>query len=127
MTRQVVSTTKAPGAIGPYSQGIVTGDLVFTAGQGGVDPATRKVVEGGIAEQTRQTLRNITAILDAAGSSMARVVKTTVFLQDIKDFAAMNAVYAEFFPQDPPARTTVQVAALPMGILVEIEAVAVKG
>jgi len=127
MTRQVVSTTKAPGAIGPYSQGIVTGDLVFTAGQGGVDPATRKVVEGGIAEHTRQTLRNITAILDAAGSSMARVVKTTVFLQDIKDFAAMNAVYAEFFPQDPPARTTVQVAALPMGILVEIEAVAVKG
>ena len=127
MTRQVVSTSQAPGAIGPYSQGIIAGELVFTAGQGGVDPATRQIVEGGITEQTRQTMRNLVAILEAAGTSMSRVVKTTVFMQDIKDFAAMNAVYAEFFPQDPPARTTVQVAALPMGILVEIEAIAVKG
>ncbi len=124
--REVISTEKAPKAIGPYSQGIKAGDFVFTAGQAGVDPATGKLVEGGIAEQTRQTLKNIQAILEAAGTSMDRVVKCGVFLQDMGDFQAMNAVYAEFFPPDknPPARTTVQAARLPLGALIEIDAVA---
>jgi 2-iminobutanoate/2-iminopropanoate deaminase len=125
-TRDVVSTDKAPKAIGPYSQGIKAGDFVFTAGQAGVDPATGKLVEGGIGEQTRQVLKNIQAILEAAGTSLERVVKVGVFLQDMADFQAMNAVYAEFFPPDknPPARTTVQAAKLPLGALVEIDAVA---
>ena len=124
--REAVATDKAPKAIGPYSQGIQAGDFVFTAGQAGVDPATGKLVEGGIAEQTRQVLRNIESILEASGSSLDRVVKCGVFLQDMADFQAMNAVYAEFFPPDkkPPARTTVQAAKLPLGALVEIDAVA---
>jgi len=124
--REAVSTDQAPKAIGPYSQGIKAGDFVFTAGQAGVDPATGKLVEGGSAEQTRQVLKNIQAILEAAGSSLDRVVKCGVFLQDMADFQAMNAVYAEFFPPDknPPARTTVQAAKLPLGALVEIDAVA---
>jgi len=124
--RETVSTDQAPKAIGPYSQGIKAGDFVFTAGQAGVDPATGKLAEGGIAEQTRQTLKNIQAILEAAGTSLDRVVKCGVFLQDMADFSAMNAVYAEFFSPDknPPARTTVQAAKLPLGALVEIEAVA---
>jgi 2-iminobutanoate/2-iminopropanoate deaminase len=126
MKREVIATPKAPGAIGPYSQGIAIGDLVFTAGQGGVDPATRKVVEGGIQAETRQVLKNIAAILEAAGSAMENVVKTTVYLKDMAEFAQMNAVYAEFFPKDPPARTTIQAAALPMGISVEIEAIAIR-
>ena len=126
LKRDVVSTDKAPKAIGPYSQGIKAGDFVFTAGQAGMDPAIGKIVEGGIGEQTRQTLKNIQAILEAAGTSLDRVVKTTVFLQDMADFQAMNAVYAEFFPPDknPPARTTVQAAKLPLGALVEIDAIA---
>ena len=125
-TREAASTDKAPKAIGPYSQGIKAGDFVFTAGQAGVDPATGKLVEGSIAEQTRQTLKNIQAILEAASTSLDRVVKCGVFLQDMADFSAMNAVYAEFFPPDknPPARTTVQAAKLPLGALVEIDAVA---
>jgi len=124
--RDTVATDKAPKAIGPYSQGIKAGDFVYTAGQAGIDPATGKLVEGGIAEQTRQVLKNIQAILEAADGSLDRVVKTTVFLNDMADFAAMNAVYAEFFPPDknPPARTTVQAAKLPLGALVEIDAVA---
>ncbi len=124
--REAVATEKAPKAIGPYSQGIKAGDFVFTAGQAGVDPATGKLVEGGIAGQTRQVLRNIESILEAAGSSLDRVVKCGVFLQDMADFQAMNTVYAEFFPPDknPPARTTVQAAKLPLGALVEIDAVA---
>lgn len=124
--RDVISTDKAPKAIGPYSQGIKAGDFVFTAGQAGVDPATGKLVEGNVAEQTRQVLKNIQAILEAAGTSLDRVVKVGVFLQDMADFQAMNAVYAEFFPPDknPPARTTVQAARLPLGALVEIDAVA---
>ena len=124
--REAVATEKAPKAIGPYSQGIKAGDFVFTAGQAGVDPATGKLVEGGIAGQTRQVLRNIQSILEAAGSSLDRVVKCGVFLQDMADFQAMNAVYAEFFPpeKNPPARTTVQAAKLPLGALVEIDAVA---
>jgi len=125
-TREAVSTDQAPKAIGPYSQGIKAGDFVFTAGQAGVDPVTGKLAEGSIAEQTRQTLKNIQAILEAAGTSLDRVVKCGVFLQDMADFSAMNAVYAEFFPPDknPPARTTVQAAKLPLGALVEIDAVA---
>ena len=126
MKREAISTPKAPAAAGPYSQAIVAGDLVFTAGQVGLDPTTRKLVEGGIKEQTRQTLQNVSAILEAAGSSLAQVVKTTVFLKDINDFATMNAVYAEFFPQQPPARSTFQVAALPIGALIEIETIAIK-
>ena len=124
--REAVKTDKAPKAIGPYSQGIKAGDFVYTAGQAGVDPATGKLVEGGIAEQTRQVLKNIRAILETAGSSLDRVVKCGVFLQDMADFQAMNAVYAGFFPPDknPPARTTVQAAKLPLGALVEIDAVA---
>ena len=124
--REAVKTDKAPKAIGPYSQGIKAGDFVFTAGQAGVDPATGKLVEGGIAEQTRQTLKNVQAIVEAAGATMDRVIKCGVFLADMGDFQAMNAVYAEFFPPDknPPARTTVQAARLPLGALVEIDAVA---
>ena len=124
--REAVATDKAPKAIGPYSQGIKAGDFVFTAGQAGVDPATGKLVGGGIAEQTRQVLKNIQAILEAGGASLDRVVKCGVFLADMADFQAMNAVYAEFFPPDknPPARTTVQAAKLPLGALVEIDAIA---
>lgn len=123
MPRQVVSTTNAPNAVGPYSQGIIANGFVYTAGQGGVNPATKTLVEG-ISEQTRQTLENIRAILEAAGTSLGNVVKCNVYLADMNDFAAMNAVYATFFPADPPARTTIQAAALPMGLLVEIEAIA---
>ena len=124
-SRGVVSTPRAPKAIGPYSQGIKAGDFLFTAGEAGVDPASGKLVEGGITAQTRQALENIRAILEAAGSSLQRVVKCGVFLADLADFQAMNAVYAGFFPADkgPPARTTVQAAKLPMGALVEIDAV----
>ena len=124
MTRTVIATDKAPAAVGPYSQGIQVGDFMFTAGQLGMDPATGKLVEGGIEAQTRQALANLSAVLEAAGTSLAHVIKTTVFLQDIGDFQAMNGVYAQFFTADPPARSAVQVAALPLGGLVEIEAVA---
>ncbi|OHD25940.1 MAG: hypothetical protein A2064_02550, partial [Spirochaetes bacterium GWB1_66_5] len=119
-SRGVVSTPRAPKAIGPYSQGIKAGDFLFTAGEAGVDPASGKLVEGGITAQTRQALENIRAILEAAGSSLRSVVKCGVFLADLADFQAMNAVYAEFFPADkgPPARTTVQAAKLPMSALV---------
>jgi 2-iminobutanoate/2-iminopropanoate deaminase len=124
--REVVSTPAAPKAVGPYSQGIKAGDFIFTAGEAGVDPATGRLVEGGIAAQTRKALENIQTILEAAGSSLQRVVRCGVFLADVADFQAMNAVYAEFFPADkaPPARTTVQAGKLPMGALVEIDAVA---
>jgi len=125
-SREAVSTAAAPKAIGPYSQGIKAGDFLFTAGEAGVEPATGRLVEGGIAAQTRQALRNIQAILEASGTSLQRVVKCGVFLADLADFQAMNAIYAEFFPADrsPPARTTVQASKLPMGALVEIDAVA---
>jgi len=124
MSREVISTPKAPAAIGPYSQAIRVDNLVFTAGQVAIDPEQGKLIEGDIAAQTRQVLTNLSAVLEAAGSSLSQVLKTTVFLKDIHDFAAMNAVYAEFFPEKPPARSAVQVAALPLGALVEIEAVA---
>ncbi len=126
MSRRVIATDQAPSAIGPYSQGIQVGNFVYTAGQAAVDPTTGQLVAGGIEEQTRQTLRNLEAILAAAGCTMADVVKTTVFLTDMADFKAMNRVYAEFFPVAPPARSTVQVSALPLGARVEIEAVAFK-
>lgn len=124
MTKTIIATDKAPAAVGPYSQGVQVANLIFTAGQGGLDPSTGRLVEGSVEAQTRKTLENLSAILQAAGSSLSQVVKTTVFLQDIADFQTMNRVYAEFFGDHPPARSTVQVAALPLGALVEIEAVA---
>ncbi len=123
--RRVVKTEGAPGAIGPYSQAVVAGGFVYASGQVALDPATGQFVEGGVREQTAQVLRNLSKVLEAAGSSLARVVKTTVFLADMDDFAAMNEVYAEFFRHEPPARSTVQAARLPRGALVEIEAIAV--
>jgi 2-iminobutanoate/2-iminopropanoate deaminase len=125
MDRHVVSTDSAPAAVGPYSQAIKIPPLIYTAGQLGMDPKTKTLVQGGIQAQTRQALQNLKAVLEAAGSSLEQVVKTTVFLQDINDFGAMNEVYAEFFVTNPPARSAVQVAALPLGGMVEIEAVAV--
>jgi 2-iminobutanoate/2-iminopropanoate deaminase len=126
MDRKVVATDKAPGAVGPYSQGIVAGDFVYTAGMLGLDPQTGELVGEDIGTQTRQALKNIQSILEAGGSSMDRAVKLTVFLTDIGDFAEMNAVYAEFFPSDAPARATVQIGPLPKGALVEIDAVGVR-
>lgn len=122
--KKIVSTDKAPKAIGPYSQAIRTENLVFTAGQVGLDPATMELVEGGVEAQTRQVLTNLKHVLEKADSGLKFVVKTTVFLQDMGDFAKMNEVYAEFFPENPPARSTVQVAGLPKGAQVEIECVA---
>jgi 2-iminobutanoate/2-iminopropanoate deaminase len=122
--KKIVSTEKAPKAIGPYSQAICIEGLVFTAGQVGLDPVTMELVEGGIDTQTRQVLTNLSHVLDAADSGLNFVIKTTVFLKDMADFSAMNAIYAEFFPGKPPARSTVQVAGLPKGALVEIECVA---
>jgi reactive intermediate/imine deaminase len=124
--REVIATEKAPAAVGPYSQAIRAGDLLFTAGQLGMDPTTGKLVVGGVEAQARQALTNLQAVLEAAGSSLKRVVKVTVFLQDINDFKAVNGVYAQFFTQEPPARSAVQVAALPLGGLIEIEAVALR-
>ena len=121
---KVISTKKAPAAIGPYSQAIQVGNLVYTSGQIPIDPATGTFIEGGIKEQTRQSLTNVRAILEEAGLSMANVVKTTVFLADMADFADMNAVYAEFFAESYPARSAVAVKSLPKGALVEIEVVA---
>jgi 2-iminobutanoate/2-iminopropanoate deaminase len=124
MTRRAIATTNAPAAVGPYSQAIIAGDLIFCAGQGAIDPATQEVRRGTVEEETERTLRNLAAVLDAAGATFADVVKTTVFLTDMNDFTAMNEVYARFFPDPPPARTTVEVAGLPKGFKVEIEAVA---
>ena len=121
---KAISTTKAPAAIGPYSQGIKVGDLVYTSGQIPIDPVTGNFVEGGIKEQTRQSLTNVQAILKEAGLTMENVVKTTVFMADMNDFADMNAVYAEFFAEPYPARSAVAVKTLPKGALVEIEVVA---
>ena len=123
--KSAIITEKAPVALGPYSAGIITKNSVFTAGQLGIDPLTNQMVEGGIEAQTRQSLINIKNILEAAGISLQNVVKTTVFMKDLGEFAVMNAVYGEFFVSDFPARSTVQVAALPMNADVEIEVVAV--
>lgn len=122
--KKIVSAEKAPKAIGPYSQAIVVDNFVFTAGQVGLDPASMELVEGGVEAQTRQVLTNLNHVLEKADSGLNYVIKTTVFLQDMNDFAKMNAVYAEFFPEYPPARSTVQVAGLPKGASVEIECVA---
>lgn len=122
--KKIISTEKAPKAIGPYSQAVCVEDLVFTAGQVGLDPATMELVEGGVEEQTRQVLTNLQHVLESANSGLNFVVKTTVFLKEMGDFPRMNSVYAEFFPENPPARSTVQVAALPKAALIEIECVA---
>jgi len=122
--KKIVHTDKAPKAIGPYSQAIRTENLVFTAGQVGLDPASMELVEGGIETQTRQVLTNLKHVLETADSGLNFVVRTTVFLQDMRDFANMNAVYTEFFPENPPARSTVQVAALPKSALIEIDCIA---
>ncbi|MBX6364781.1 MAG: RidA family protein [Gemmatimonadetes bacterium] len=122
-----VETERAPAAIGPYSQAIVGGDLVFTAGQIALDPTTMQVVEGDVAAQTARVMENLKAVLESAGASLSSVVKTTVFLADMNDFAAMNEVYGRYFGDHRPARSTVQAARLPRDVKVEIEAVAVRG
>lgn len=124
MQKKVIHTDKAPKAIGPYSQAIKTDTMVYTAGQIGFEPSTMEIVKGGVEAETRQALTNLKNILEASGSGLGHVVKTVVFLQDMADFPKMNAIYTEYFPENPPARSTVQVAALPKGALVEIEAVA---
>ncbi len=124
MAKSVVSTNDAPQAIGPYSQGIKLGNVVFTAGQIPLDPASGKMVEGGIAEQAERVMKNVQGVLAAAGSSLDRAVKTTCFLANLDDFAAFNEVYARYFTNMPPARSTVQVAKLPAGALVEVECIA---
>lgn len=123
--KQIISTDKAPKAIGPYSQAVKANGFVFTSGQLPINPATGAFREGGIAEQTAQVLENVRAVLQAAGTDMQYVVKMTVFLKDINDFKAFNEVYATFFPENPPARSAFQVAALPLNAMIEIEAVAV--
>ena len=125
--RRTVSTSDAPAAIGPYSQAIVHGGLVYCSGQVALDPASGALVTGGIEVETRQVLKNLGSVLAASGSGLERVLKTTVYLQRIDDFAKMNAVYGTFFAKDPPARATVEVAKLPRGALVEIDCVAALG
>ena len=127
MSKQLVFTNEAPEAIGPYSQAIRTGNLVFTAGQIALDPATGQLVDGGIKEQTTRVLENLKAVVEAAGSSLAKVIKTTVYLKNFDDFAAMNAIYGTYLAPEgvpPPARTTIEAARLPKDALVEIEVVA---
>ena len=124
MTKEIIHTDKAPAAVGPYSQAVRIGSLVFTAGQIPIDPATGKLVADDISVQTEQALKNLTAVLKAAGSSLDNVVKCTVFLKDMGEFGAMNEVYGRFFSSNPPARSAVQVAALPLDVRVEIEAIA---
>ena len=127
VSRTVVATEYAPGAIGPYSQAIIAGDLVFSSGQIPLDPTTNQLVEGNIEIQTRRVIENLAAVLQAAGSSLEQVVKTTIFLQDMNDFATVNTIYAEYFGAEPPARSTVEVARLPRDVRVEIEAIALRG
>ena len=124
MRREPVKTNNAPAALGPYSQAIKVGEFVYTSGQVAIDPATGEFIDGGIAEQTERVLKNVAAVLEAAGSSLDQVVKTLVFLSDMNDFAAMNEVYGKFFTGAPPARSTVQAARLPKDARIEIEAVA---
>jgi len=122
--KKIIQSERAPKAIGPYSPAILSGDWIFTSGQLGLDPQSGELVPGGTAGQTRRALENCALLIEAGGAAMADVVKTTVFLQSLDDFGQMNSVYAEFFHQDPPARTTVQAAALPKGAAVEIECIA---
>lgn len=123
--KEIVATERAPRAIGPYSQAVRSGNFLFASGQIPIDPATGEFVAGGITEQTEQVMRNVSAILEAAGASLHQVVKTTVFLVDMDDFTAMNEVYGRFFGENPPARATVQAARLPRDARVEIEAIAI--
>ena len=122
--REIISTEKAPGAIGPYSQAIKTGGMVFCSGQIPIDPATGEFVSNDVVEQTEQVLKNLSAVLDAAGTNLGNVVKTTVFLADMGDFAAMNEVYGRYFSENKPARATVQAARLPKDARVEIDCIA---
>jgi 2-iminobutanoate/2-iminopropanoate deaminase len=124
--REIVSTKDAPQAIGPYSQAIKANGFVFTSGQIAIDPATQQVVAGDVAAQTERVLRNLSEILEAAGSGLGKVVKSTVFLKSMDDFAAMNAVYAKYFSSAPPSRSTVEVARLPRDVLVEIDVIALE-
>ena len=125
MAKKVIATDKAPKAIGPYSAGIQVNGFVYTSGQLGMDPQTGSLVEGGVEAETERALQNLQTVLEAGGAALSQVVKTTVFLRDMNDFAKMNAVYERFFSNQPPARSAVQVAALPKGAAVEIEAVAI--
>lgn len=125
IVKEIVATERAPRAIGPYSQAVRAGNLLFASGQIPIDPATGEFVAGGVGEQTEQVMRNLTAVFEAAGASLGQVVKTTVFLADMNDFTAMNEVYGRFFGENPPARATVQAARLPRDARVEIEAIAV--
>jgi 2-iminobutanoate/2-iminopropanoate deaminase len=127
MGKQIISTEEAPRAIGPYSQATRAGDWVFLSGQIPLDPATGQIVEGGIVPQTRRVMENLGAVLRAAGATFADVVRTNIYLTDLGDFARVNEVYATYFPKDPPARATVQVAALPRGAAVEIDLTAYLG
>jgi 2-iminobutanoate/2-iminopropanoate deaminase len=122
--KEVISTDRGPKAIGPYSQAIRANGFIFVSGQGAIDPATGKIVEGDIARQTTRALDNLKAIVEAAGSSLDHAVKVSVFLKDMNDFAAMNKVYLNYFPKSPPARTTVQAARLPLDLRVEIDLIA---
>ena len=122
--KSIVATDKAPAAIGPYSQAVRVGDLLFTSGMIPIDPATNTLVEGGIELQARRALENVKALLEASGSSLDKVVKTTVFIKDMNDFAKVNEIYAEFFTSDFPARSCVEVARLPKDVLIEMEAIA---
>ncbi len=122
--RQVISTDAAPQAIGPYSQAIVYNGVAYLSGQIPLDPATGQIVEGGIEEQTTRVLENLGAVLTAAGATFATVLKTTIFVKDMNDFAKVNEIYAKYFPVNPPARATVQAAKLPRDVMVEIEAIA---
>ncbi len=124
MSKDVISTSRAPAALGPYSQAIRWGGLIFVSGQIPIDPATSQVVGDNVAAQTERVLQNLAAVLEAAGASLGQVLKTTVYLRDLNDFGKMNEVYARFFSEQPPARATVQVARLPRDVSVEIEAVA---
>ena len=119
--KEIISTDKAPKAIGPYSQAVKAGGFIFTAGQIAFDPATSQIVEGGVAQQTARVMENLKAILEAAGSSLDRAVKATVYLKDMNDFSEMNSVYARYFPENPPARSTVEAARLPRDVRVEID------
>lgn len=124
MVKEVISTTNAPGAIGPYSQGIKYGNLLFVSGQTPLDPVTRKIPEGDVQYQTKYCIENIKAILEAAGSSLDNVLKSTVFIKDMNDFGKVNEIYAQYFTKNQPARSCVEVARLPMDVLVEIEVIA---
>ncbi|MCA9598585.1 MAG: RidA family protein [Myxococcales bacterium] len=127
MPKRIIKTDKAPAAIGPYSQAVISGDLVFTSGQIPLDPSSGELCEGDIEAQTHQVMKNLSVVLDAAGVDFGAVVKTTIYLQDMDDFARVNAAYATYFPAEPPARATVQVARLPKGARVEIDAIARRG